>query len=169
MVAPTQEASRTRRRGVELGANRTFGSIETRIAYTYLDAKFLDAFMSGTPPVTVAAGNKLPGVPSTTAYAEAIWHTRWIGMHVAGEVRDASRIYVNDANSDAAPAATVGAVRIGWEQKWGPARFKEFVRVDNVTDRHYAGSVIVADGNGRYFESAPGRNYLVGVSASIPF
>jgi iron complex outermembrane receptor protein len=29
--------------------------------------------------------------------------------------------------------------------------------------------VIVADGNGRFYEPAPGRNWLVGVSASVSF
>jgi iron complex outermembrane receptor protein len=38
-----------------------------------------------------------------------------------------------------------------------------FARVDNLADRHVVGSVIVNDGNGRYYEPAPGRSFLVGV------
>ena len=37
-----------------------------------------------------------------------------------------------------------------------------FVRVDNLFDQRYSGSVIVNEGNGRYFEPAPGRTWLLG-------
>nr|WP_295785379.1 hypothetical protein [Rhodoferax sp.] len=40
---------------------------------------------------------------------------------------------------------------------------KEFVRIDNAANRVYAGSVIVNDGNARYFEAAAGRSAYVGV------
>jgi iron complex outermembrane receptor protein len=43
------------------------------------------------------------------------------------------------------------------------------VRVDNIADREYIGSVIVADGNRRFYEPAPGRNWLAGVSAELTF
>ena len=46
---------------------------------------------------------------------------------------------------------------------------REYVRVDNVTDRRYAGSVIVAEARARYFEPAPGRNYIGGIEASYSF
>ena len=42
-------------------------------------------------------------------------------------------------------------------------------RIDNLTDRRYAGSVIVNEGNGRYFEPAAGRNHVLSVSASYRF
>jgi len=41
--------------------------------------------------------------------------------------------------------------------------------VDNLFDRRYAGSVIVNEGNARYFEPAPGRNWTVGMSGSYRF
>ena len=43
------------------------------------------------------------------------------------------------------------------------------MRGDNLLDRKYAGSVIVNDGNGRYFEPAPGRTWLAGASATLKF
>ncbi|MEJ2687463.1 MAG: TonB-dependent receptor [Gammaproteobacteria bacterium] len=45
----------------------------------------------------------------------------------------------------------------------------EFVRVNNLFDRKYVGAVIIADFNHRYFEPAPGRNFMVGVTASYRF
>lgn len=44
-----------------------------------------------------------------------------------------------------------------------------FSRVDNVFDRRYVGSVIVNEGNGRYFEPAPGRNWGGGATLSYRF
>jgi iron complex outermembrane receptor protein len=60
-------------------------------------------------------------------------------------------------------------LRAGLEQRTGGWLFREFVRVDNVTGRAYAGSVIVAESRGRYFEPAPERNVLFGVTASLAF
>ena len=34
--------------------------------------------------------------------------------------------------------------------------------MDNLAGRRYIGSVIVNDGNGRYYEPAPGRTWLLG-------
>jgi iron complex outermembrane receptor protein len=41
--------------------------------------------------------------------------------------------------------------------------------VDNLTNRRYAGSVIVNEGNGRYYESASGRSWSAGLQASLGF
>ncbi len=46
---------------------------------------------------------------------------------------------------------------------------REFARVNNLADRNYVGSVIVGDTNGRFFEPAARRNYLIGVSANVRF
>jgi iron complex outermembrane receptor protein len=37
------------------------------------------------------------------------------------------------------------------------------VRVDNLLDRHYAGSVIVNEANGRFYEPGAPRSILVGL------
>jgi iron complex outermembrane receptor protein len=41
--------------------------------------------------------------------------------------------------------------------------------VNNLFDRNYIGSVIVGDSNRRYYEPAPGRNWVLGVSAQYQF
>ena len=48
-------------------------------------------------------------------------------------------------------------------------RLREYVRVNNLFDRNYIGSVIVGDTNRRYYEPAPGRNWMLGVSAAYQF
>ena len=51
----------------------------------------------------------------------------------------------------------------------GNAQLREYVRVNNIANVNYIGSVIVGDTNGRYFEPAPGRNWFAGVSVNVAF
>ena len=165
-----KNASRTTRDGLELSAEGRFGAgFEASAAYTRLNARFTESFSSGTPPVLVPSGNKLPGVARSVFYAEGVWRHAPLGFHAAAEVRYSDRIYVNEANVDTAPAYTVVNLRAGLEQRAGGWRLREYVRVDNVADRHYAGSVIVAEARSRFFEPAPGRNYVGGIEASYSF
>ena len=43
------------------------------------------------------------------------------------------------------------------------------MRLNNLLDKNYVGSVIVGDTNKRYYEAAPQRNWLVGASAQYQF
>ncbi|MGZ8269353.1 MAG: TonB-dependent siderophore receptor, partial [Burkholderiales bacterium] len=130
---------------------------------------FVEAFTTGAPPVPIAAGNRLPGVPSRSLYGELVWRHAPSGFHAGAELRHNGRVFVDDANSQSAAPYTVANVRFGFEQRSRQWRFSEFLRIDNVTDKQYIGSVIVADANGRFYEPAPGRSWLLGVSAQLTF
>ena len=91
----------------------------------------------------------------------------WYGLDTAVEVQYVDKLYVNDRNTDAAPAWTVVNARLGFAQVSGAATWRQFVRVNNIFDRNYSGSVIVGDTNGRFFEPAPGRNWFVGASVEV--
>ena len=81
----------------------------------------------------------------------------------------ASQVFVNDANSAAAPGYTIAGASLGWRKNIGPWTLNAFARVDNLFDRQYVGSVIVNDGNSRFYEGAPGRNWSTGLSARYQF
>ena len=167
-----RNAAQTRRRGLEVGwQGKLSRALEATVAYTYLEARFKQPFTTGTPPAiaTVPAGNRLPGVPASSLYGEVVWRDAATGFHAGVEVKHSGRVYVDDSNSESAAAYTVFNARIGFEQRARQWRFTEFVRVDNVADRNYVGSVIVNEGNRRFFEPAPGRNFLVGASAELTF
>ena len=165
-----KNASKTRREGVEFALESYLGAgFEAYLAYTWLDARFTQPFTSGTPAVTVSAGNKLPGVPAYMLFGELIWRHAASGFHAGLELRANGRVYANDVNSAYADSYTTGNLRAGFEQRGKRWRLTEFARIDNVTDRQYIGSVIVADGNGRFYEPAPGRNYLLGLNAQLSF
>jgi iron complex outermembrane receptor protein len=159
-----RNAGRTERRGVEIGAESLWAfPVELRGAYTWIDA----AYGSDFDPLV--AGKQLPGVPREQLYAEGAWrHARW-GLRVSIELLHRSRVPVNDQNSEYAASFTVLNAVAGFEQRGAKWRLTEFMRVDNVTDESYVGSVIVNEGNGRFYEPAPERSVLVGVQASLTF
>ncbi|MEO6895082.1 MAG: TonB-dependent receptor [Caldimonas sp.] len=171
-----QNAGATRRRGVEAAWSATYlQNLRAQIALTYLDAIYRDSFLtcSGTPCLAanrqrVPSGNRIPGVARGTAYASLGW-SPLAGWRGAVEVRRTSGVPVNDANSDAAAGATLVGANVGYLARVGAWQLTGFVRGDNLFARRYAGSVIVNEGNGRYFEPAPGRTWLIGTSASYAF
>ncbi len=156
-----QNVDGVQRRGVEGSWHADWdNSLSTHVAYTWLDATFTESFNNASS--TVQAGNRLPGAPAHSLYTELQY--RWPNaMTAALEMRADSKAYVNDVNSDAAGGYAVLNVRTGYEFNVGSAKMMLFGRIDNLLDRAYAGSVIVNDGNQRFFESAPGRRLYVGL------
>ena len=162
-----RNATVTHRKGAEVGWQGRWRDFEAAVAYTHLNAQFAQPFTSGG--ATVPAGRRLPGVPATTLYGEVVWRPAASGFHAAVEARHNGRVYVDDVNSESAAPYTTANVRVGLEQRTRQWRFTQFLRLDNVADRQYIGSVIVADGNRRFYEPAPERNWLVGASAELTF
>ncbi len=163
-----QNAGRTLRRGFELGIESQLSEQwSTNIAYTRLQATYDSDFIGGGKPVD--KGNYLPGVPQTTLFAELNWKPRdWVSTAVEGMYR--SKVYVEDTNQQhAAPGYSVFNWRARFEQKVEHWTFHQTLRLDNLLDRQYVGSVIVGDGNGRYYEAAPGRSWYAGAGAEYTF
>jgi iron complex outermembrane receptor protein len=156
-----QNVDGVERRGVEASWRSDWTSrLSSSVAYTWLDARFGESFNSANGPID--SGNRLPGAPEHSLYTELQY--RWQNaVTTAVEMRADSKAYVNDINSDAAGAYAVFNVRAGYEFNAGAAKMMLFARIDNVFDRAYAGSVVVNDGNQRYFEPAPGRRLYVGM------
>ena len=67
------------------------------------------------------------------------------------------------------PGYAIANLRFGVDRKYGDVNLRTFLRFDNIFDRQYVGSVIVGDGNNRFYEAAPGRTWLAGVSARYTF
>ncbi|GGI54198.1 TonB-dependent receptor [Oxalicibacterium solurbis] len=156
-----QNVDDVERRGIEASLRSDWNSrLSTSVAYTWLDARFDKSFSSANG--TIDSGNRLPGAPEHSLYTELQY--RWQNaVTTAVEMRADSKAYVNDINSDAAGGYAVFNLRAGYEFNAGPAKMMLFGRIDNVFDRAYAGSVIVNDGNQRFFEPAPGRRLYVGM------
>lgn len=159
-----RNAGQTRRDGVELGWSARFaGDARVQLSYSWLDARYRQSVSDA-----IRAGRRIPGTARQAAYAALAWEPRE-GWQVGVEGRYLSSIAVDDANSDAAPAYFVAALSTGYVWRTGPWQVRAYGRIDNLFDRQYAGSVIVNEGNGRYFEPAPGRNWSAGIGATYVY
>ncbi len=166
-----KNAGRTSRRGIELShIAQLSDTLHSVVSLSALRARFDDAFVSGSGSTAapVRAGNRLPGTPDRHLYAELAWtpNHAWGGFSAAAEVVHTGRLYVNDTNTDATSTSTLFNLRARWRQTVGGWQFSELLRIDNLTHRYYAGSVIVNEGNGRYFETAPPRTWTIGITAT---
>lgn len=170
--ATFKNAGKTSRRGLELShVGQLSDTLRSTVSLTMLKARYDEPFstLAGNPPapVDIPAGNRLPGTPERNLFAELAWSPAqaWGGFNGAVEVVHTGKLYVNDANTDAAAASTVLNLRAGFKQTVGGWRFSQLLRLDNATDRYYAGSVIVNEGNNRFFEPAAPRNWLLAATA----
>lgn len=170
--ATFQNAGRTKRDGFELAwQHETADHWRTQLAYTWLDARYRDAFCSPSPcgsGSTVAAGNRIPGIAEHALYASFGWVPPE-GWRAGAELRALGHIEANDRNTAGAPGYAVAALYAGYVKRWAQWDFNAFLRVDNLFDRRYIGSLIVNEGNARYFEPAPGRSWTLGMGAAYRF
>ncbi|HEV7578333.1 MAG TPA: TonB-dependent receptor [Caldimonas sp.] len=170
-----QNVGATRRRGLEAAWSRDLReNLRAQLAYTWLDARYLDTFTTCTatpcavPNLTIPAGNRIPGIARDSLYGALAWAPP-LGWRGGVEARALGRVWVNDANADAASGFAVVNANVGYAARVGSVDVTGFARVDNVLARRYAGSVIVNEGNSRFFEPAPGRNWTVGLAATVGF
>jgi iron complex outermembrane receptor protein len=158
----------SRREGVELAVDGELGAgWRLRLGMTWLSARFRSGFLAcataacATPDSPVPPGARIPGVPSRYGSLR-VERGGELGWRGGLELEGAGAVPVDDRNSAEAP----GFLRIGVDAGYGlalrTARLHLSVRIDNLLDRRTIGSVIVNDGNGRYYEPAPGRTLVAG-------
>ncbi|EKQ61366.1 iron transporter [Xanthomonas citri pv. malvacearum str. GSPB2388] len=158
----------TRRQGAELSWQQPIGATQQlQLAYTFVDATVRDGYLTcassgcATPTAAVASGSRLPGVPRQQLFARWQWQpAQW---QLAAESVASGATVVNDLATERAPGYAL--VNLEASRRWSTPQgaLRTFARIDNVVDRQYVGSVIVNDGNGRYYEPGPGRTYTVGL------
>ncbi len=162
-------ANETKRTGAELSIDSSFeNGISTFLSYTLLNAKF-DSDFTTTSGNFIADGNRIPGTYRSQLYGEIAWRYQPLGFFSAFEGRHNSKVYVDDRNTDIASSYTIFNLRAGFEQEFTNWRLKEFIRVENMFDKEYVGSVRINDGNRLFFETGADRNYLLGLSAQYKF
>jgi len=155
-----RNSGRTRHRGFEASAAvRATNRLTIDGAYTYSDFVFVD---DGLPDRDFD-GNAVPGVPPHHAFVRLhITPIDRLGVDIEDEYTSA--YYASDANSadSRTRSANVVNVRLNLDVNVGATRVQPFFAVANLFDRHYASSVVINAAGARYFEPAPGRNFLVG-------
>ena len=169
-----QNVGRTRRQGLELALDsRLAVDWRVRTALTVLDARYRDDFLTcagvpcGAPTVRVPAGNRIAGTLPRSAFVEAVWSPG--PLEIALEAMGRGSQPVNDANVDFAGGYGMLALRALWRMPLGSGRLEVLGRIDNLTDRAVAGSVIVNESNRRFFETAAPRAALLSVRWVQPY
>lgn len=164
--------AKTKRNGAEAAIDwRASPRFSAYASVAYINARFDAPFRTCGPPpclvpsLPVPAGNKLPAVPARTGFVEIRYHASWADLGV--QARAQSALFVDDRNSDHAAGYGVVSLKLARTTTLAGHGVRAFARVDNVFDRRYAGSVIVNESNGRFFEPAAGRTWLIGLDAAL--
>jgi iron complex outermembrane receptor protein len=160
-----RNAGDTLRRGAEVSLDADLKSgWSARLALSLLRATYETEFGA------VQAGSRLPGVPRASMYGELAWKDETGHLGAAVETIANGRVYAEDTNTERpAPGYGVVNLRLQARQDVDRWRFKQFLRLNNVFDRNYIGSVIVGDTNKRFYEAAPGRQWMAGFTGEYRF
>ncbi|WP_424953033.1 TonB-dependent receptor family protein [Comamonas thiooxydans] len=166
--ATYQNAGRTRRQGMELSATAWLTrQLKLQAALTLLDARLRDGYCDAKGNC-IAAGRRIAGTAKSQAYLGLDWRPMQ-DWSVGLDWRQVGRIAANDDNSVHAPSYGVAGLSVGHVMRFGAWTLNAFARLDNVADRKYVGSVIVNETNGRYYEAAPGRQWMAGMNLAYQF
>lgn len=162
-------AGRVRRQGAELTISTRFAERwNLQLAQTWLDATVRESYQTCTttpcfsPDTSVPAGNRLPGVPQSKTDLALRWGFD-TGWHSELDAQYLGKVDVNDVNDEAAPSYALVGVGGGYVFDLPRWRLRLFASVDNLLDEDYVGSVIVNDGNRRFYEPGPGRSVFAGL------
>lgn len=111
----------------------------------------------------LVAGNRIPGTARSMSALEVAWQPAH-GWRGGVELRRSGAVPVTTP-----PSYTTVAVHGGYVFNARGWDLAAMARLANVFDRRYAGSVIVNEGNSRFFEPAPGRGWVLEVAGSYAF
>ena len=163
-----QNATETQRQGVELSLDSQITeSLKARFALTQMSAIYSQDFVSRGQ--TIDAGNDIPNIPTRSLFAELLWAPTK-GFNTGLEALYRSSLYVEDSNTaKRAPSYTVVNWQARLEQPVERLTFNQVLRIDNLLDHDYIGSIIVGDSNGRYYEPGPTRAWYVGAGLEYRF
>jgi len=156
-----------RRQGLEASLDMPLAEQwKLQLAYTWLQARFRSDYLVCTgvgctvPATPVAAGSRIPGVPRQQLFARAQWiQGPW---SAALEGAGVSAVVVNDIASETSPGYFLLNLEAARQWRLRSGSLRGFVRIDNLLNQAHIGSVIVNEGNARFYEPGPGRGFLLG-------
>lgn len=157
-----RNAAATERKGIELLGRYTLDP-HLRVQ---LSVQSLDALYSAGQ----WKGNQLPGVAGEQYQLGIQWQPFASDkLQLDFSAHQRARIYTADNNQIYAPAYTTFDVGM---QGTYPVTFLQinwWLKLANLTDENYVGSVVVNQANGRAFEPALGRNLVAGIKLMHQF
>ena len=171
-----KNAPGTSRIGWELAASSQLSDhISASLSASSINAQYSQTFKSGT--TTIASGNKIPGIPDSSTFAEIAWTSESftnnkaaLGTRIALEWQQAGRIFANDLNTESADGRSVFNLSLSQRWGWNQGLVSLYGRLNNISDARYVGSVLVnqAASPPQSYEPAMPQNWMLGLSLSMP-
>lgn len=146
-------AEQTQRRGVEFEQQwQLLEQLDVRLAASYIDARYRN-------------GRRLPGVAQKTLFSQFNWHAEQFSIptkiSLIGDYRGV--IAVDDDNIVIAPSHFLWHLAVSQQWQWADTELAPWLKIHNLGDRDYVGSVVVNQGSGRAYEPGVGRELQLGV------
>ncbi len=165
-----RNAGRTRSRGLELGVVTVPARwLELRAAWTLADYFFTDYVISLTSSTAdTLDGNRLAGVPRQSLRLGARARVGATTLDVDHSTQ--GRMFGDDRNLVPVDGWGSGQlnIRVAHTAQLGGWRVEPFASVQNALNTAYVGAVTLNGFGGRVLETAPLRNWYLGVELGVP-
>ncbi len=163
----------TEKTGFELSGLKVLPlNFAIRGAYTLISAKYDQntSVSSGA----VNSGNKIPGIAENQLYMDLSWRSiDWLAKpkvtytEAGIDYKSVGKMYADSRNLNVANSYKLWGARLSHNIKNGAHTLTMFGRVDNISNKVYASSVVVDQQFGSYYEPGMPRNWILGVKYSL--
>lgn len=160
-----RDAGESHRRGLELALSAWIApGLSARGSYTYASYRYhdFDSVDLGSGDVVSQDGHLEPNAPVNVLGLE-LRYEHPSGFFAISSARYFSRLWVDDANSATAPAATTSDLRLGWDLRRGDFVVQPFVGARNWTGTKFDDRIRPNASFGRYYEPAPRATIYAGL------
>ncbi|HEY0677735.1 MAG TPA: TonB-dependent receptor, partial [Chitinophagaceae bacterium] len=157
----------TNQKGIEVSAYSTlFSNASGFIEHVYVNAAYSFShfrYGSFTKDTVDLSGKTMPSVPEhTVSFAMQLKAKN--GLYMQPSFYSASKIFLNDANTDKAKPYHLIGMRLGFEKVFSKIRANIYAGAENLLDEVYSLGNDINDPRGRYYNTAAPRNYYAGIS-----
>ncbi|MBS0423492.1 MAG: TonB-dependent receptor [Proteobacteria bacterium] len=158
-----RNAGQSRRIGVETRlATPEWKGLRGEVSYTFSDFAFEQYVVNDTN----LKGNTFPGIPRHR-WEGLVRYAHPFGFFGQVHVQRVGEFFVNDINTAANPAYTLGQLLLGWEKKYSGIDGSVFFGINNLFDAQYNANTRINAALGRYYEPGPPLNVFGGVRVRI--
>ncbi|MGE5847081.1 MAG: TonB-dependent receptor family protein [Ignavibacteria bacterium] len=169
-----RNAGKAENKGVEITVDSKISEkVNAVLSYSLMNFKFKDYVVESNNNFFQLAGNKVPGIPMQNFYFRLLYENE-PGLNADISFSWFDRYFTNDFNGP--PPGIIlpeenyinqdylkTDLKLGYDLKFNLFDLEIFLGMNNIFDKKYNGSVVQNAAGERFFEPAPGRNWLAGV------
>ena len=157
-------AGSTKRDGVELSYTRQLTQqFVLATSYTYSDFVY-EKYTNENGDVL--DGKKAPGIPDHQLHLDLSWYGE-SGLYTTLNNTYTSALFADNANETEVESYVVSDLRVGYNGFYKGWDVESFIGVNNLLDESYNSNIRINAFGQRYFEAAPERNLIVGITVRM--